>query len=327
MLIFCLEGVITMFKMYCTDIKTNVTTETKEFIKGNWINMVSPSEEEIKAVCENVGIQEDFIRYALDPEEKARIDVEDDDNTILFIIDTPIIEIESGAKIYSTMPIGIIFVRDDYIITVSLNKNQIIEDLYKKKLRNIITYKKSRMLLQVFYSNSEMFLNLLRKLNKETEIAENVLKSSMKNKELLKLLSLEKGLVYFTTSLKSNEVVMEKTMRGNLIKLYDEDEDILEDAIIENKQAIEMANIYRDILSGTMDAYASIISNNLNGVMKYLTSITIILAIPTMIASYWGMNVPVPMQNNPLGFALIVIASILIGVLTSLWLKKKRMLD
>ena len=183
------------------------------------------------------------------------------------------------------------------------------------------------MLLQIFYSNAEMFLSLLKKLNKETEIAENVLKNPMKNKELLKLLSLEKGLVYFTTSLKSNEVVMEKTMRGNLIKLYDEDEDILDDAIIENKQAIEMARIYRDILTGTMDAYASIISNNLNGVMKYLTSITIILAIPTMIASYWGMNVNVPMQNNPFGFILIVMVSLLIGIIATLWLKKKGMLD
>ena len=316
-----------MFKMYNTDITTNITKETKEFIRGNWINMVSPSDEEIKTICENINIQEDFIRYALDPEEKARIDIEDDDNTILFIIDIPIMEIESGARVYSTMPIGIIFVRDDYIITVSLHKNSIIDDLEKKKLRSIITYKKSRMLLQIFYANSEMFLNLLKKLNKETEIAENVLKNSMKNKELLKLLSLEKGLVYFTTSLKSNEVVMEKTMRGNLIKLYEEDEDILDDAIIENKQAIEMAKIYRDILTGTMDAYASIISNNLNGVMKYLTSITIILAIPTMIASYWGMNVSVPMQNNPFGFVIIVVVSLLIGIIATLWLKKKGMLD
>lgn len=316
-----------MFKMYNTNIETNVTEETNKFNRGNWINMVSPSEEEIKEVCRNVNMQEDFIRYALDPEEKARIDIEEDDNTILFIIDTPIMEIESGAKVYSTMPIGVIFVRDDYIITVSLHKNPIIEDLEKKKIRNIITYKKSRMLLQIFYSNAEMFLSLLKKLNKETEIAENVLKNSMKNKELLKLLSLEKGLVYFTTSLKSNEVVMEKTMRGNLIKLYDEDEDILDDAIIENKQAIEMARIYRDILTGTMDAYASIISNNLNGVMKCLTSITIILAIPTMIASYWGMNVSVPMQNNPYGFVIIVVVSLLIGVIATLWLKRKGMLD
>ena len=316
-----------MFKMYKTNIEKNVTEETTEFIRGNWINVVSPSDDEIKTICKNINIQEDFIRYALDPEEKARIDMEEDDNTILFIIDTPITEIESGAKVYSTAPIGIIFVRDDYIITVSLNKNPILDDLVNKKIKNIITYKKSRMLLQIFYTNAETFLDLLKKLNKETEIAENVLKNSMKNKALLKLLSLEKGLVYFTTSLKSNEVVMEKTMRGNLIKLYDEDEDILDDAIIENKQAIEMAKIYRDILTGTMDAYASIISNNLNGVMKYLTSITIIIAIPTLIASYWGMNVPVPFQNNPFGFIILIAFSIIIGVVASLWLKKKGMLD
>ena len=316
-----------MYKMYSTNIETNLTQETSEFQKGNWINMVAPTEQEIQEVCKNINIKNSFIKYALDAEEKARIDIEDDDSTLLFIIDTPITEMESGVKVYSTTPIGIIFVRDDYMITVSLNTNPMLEDFITKKFKDIITYKKSRTLFQLFYYNSEMFLNMLKKLNKETEIAENVLKNSMKNKELLKLLSLEKGLVYFTTSLKSNEVVMEKTMRGNLIKLYDEDEDILEDAIIENKQAIEMAKIYRDILAGTMDAYASIISNNLNRVMKYLTSITIILAIPTMIASYWGMNVDLPFENSPIGFILIVLFSILIGIFATLWLKKKGMLD
>ena len=315
-----------MVKMYNTDMETNVTTETNEFMRGNWINIVSPTEDEIKNVCEQLQIKEDFIRYALDYEEKARIDVEDDDDTILFIIDIPIMETENGAKIYSTMPIGVIFVRDDYIITVSLAENDIINNLQKNKLKNIITYKKSRLLLQIFYSNAERFLVLLKRLNKETEIAESVLKNSMKNKELLKLLSLKKGLVYFTTSLKSNESVMEKTLRGNLIKLYEEDEDILDDAIIENKQAIEMSKIYSDILTGTLDAYASIISNNLNGVMQFLTSITIILAIPTMISSYWGMNVPVPLQNNPLGFIIIVLFSITIGIIVTLWLRKKGML-
>ena len=313
-----------MLKMYNTDLETNVTTETKEFKKGNWINMVSPSEDEIKKVCKNINISEDFIRYALDYEEKARIDVEEDENTILFIIDIPIIEKENGNRVYSTMPIGVIFVRDDYFITVSLTKNHIIDSLENNK--NIITYKKSRLLLQIFYANAERFLTLLKRLNKETEVAESVLKNSMKNKELLKLLSLKKGLVYFTTSLKSNEVVMEKTLRGNLIKLYEEDEDILDDAIIENKQAIEMSRIYSDILTGTLDAYASIISNNLNGVMQFLTSITIILAIPTMISSYWGMNVSVPMQNNPFGFIMIVLFSLLIGIIVTLLLKRKGML-
>ena len=313
-----------MLKMYNTDLETNVTTETKEFKKGNWINMVSPTEEEISKVCKNVKISEDFIKYALDYEEKARIDIEEDEHTILFIIDVPVIEKENGNKVYSTMPIGIIFVRDDYFITVSLTKNNIIDNLEKNK--NMVTYKKSRLLLQIFYANAERFLTLLKRLNKESEVAESVLKHSMKNKELLKLLSLKKSLVYFTTSLKSNEIVMEKTLRGNLIKLYEEDEDILDDAIIENKQAIEMSKIYSDILTGTLDAYASIISNNLNGVMQFLTSITIILAIPTMISSYWGMNVEVPLQNNPFGFIMVVMFSILVGIIVTLLLRKKGML-
>ncbi len=314
-----------MIKMYNTDIESNITKCTTEYKKGNWINMVSPTEEEIAEVCKNVNIEENFIRYALDNEEKARIDIEDEDNTVLFIIDVPVRERERDSIIYSTMPIGIIFVRDDYFITVSLNKNQIIENL-ENKLKNIITYKKSRLLLQIFYSNAEMYLNLLKKINKETEIAEYILKNSMKNKELLKLLSLEKSLVYFTTSLKSNEVVMEKTMRGKIVKLYEEDEDLLEDSIIENKQAIEMSKIYSDILTGTMDAYASIVSNNLNGVMKFLTSITIILAIPTMLASYWGMNVKVPLENNPYAFYIILLVSVIIAIIVTLWLNKKNML-
>lgn len=314
-----------MIKMYNTDIESNITKCTTEYKKGNWINMVSPTEEEIAEVCKNVNIEENFIRYALDNEEKARIDIEDEDNTVLFIIDVPVRERERDSIIYSTMPIGIIFVRDDYFITVSLNKNQIIENL-ENKLKNIITYKKSRLLLQIFYSNAEMYLNLLKKINKETEIAEYILKNSMKNKELLKLLSLEKSLVYFTTSLKSNEVVMEKTMRGKIVKLYEEDEDLLEDSIIENKQAIEMSKIYSDILTGTMDTYASIISNNLNGVMKFLTSITIILAIPTMLASYWGMNVKVPLENNPYAFYIILLVSVIIAIIVTLWLNKKNML-
>lgn len=315
-----------MVNIYYTNTDNNKTEILKEYKKGSWINMVSPSEEEIEDVCKNLNIQDDFIRYSLDAEEKARIDIEDD-GTMLFIVDIPIIEKENDSEIYTTMPIGMIVVRDDYFITVSLKNNSIIKELKSKINKSIVTYKKSRLIFQILYQNAATFLNLLKKINKETEIAENVLKNSMKNKELLKLLSLEKSLVYFTTSLKANEVVMEKTLRGKIIKLYEEDEDILEDAIIENKQAIEMSKIYSDILNGTMDAYASIISNNLNGVMKFLTSITIILSIPTMVASFWGMNVRVPMQDNVFGFFIITIVSILTAIIAMIWLKKKDMLD
>ena len=308
-------------------METNKLEEIKESRKGSWINLVNPSENEIKRVCESINIQEDFIRDALDYEEKARIDTEEDDNTILFVIDVPVIEKSEDNDIYTTMPLGMIVVRDDFFITVSLRKNKIIEDFEKRKIKNFQTYKKTRFIFQIFYLNSSYFLNYLKQINKETEIAEYILKNSMKNKELLKLLSLEKGLVYFATSLKSNEIVMEKTMRGKIVKLYDDDEDILEDAIIENRQAIEMAQIYTNILNGTMDAYASIISNNLNGVMKFLTSITIVLAIPTMISSFWGMNVQLPFENSPIGFIIMVLIAVVLTLVVTWWLKRKDMLN
>ena len=316
-----------LLKIYNTDIVTNEFQQIKEFKKGSWINLVNPSESEIKTVCESINIQEDFIRDALDYEEKARIDSEEDDNTTLFVIDVPVIEKGEENDIYTTMPLGMIVVRDDFFLTVSLKKNKIIESFEKRKIKNFQTYKKTRFIFQIFYLNASYYLSYLKQINKETEIAEYILKNSMKNKELLKLLSLEKGLVYFTTSLKSNELVMEKTLRGKIVKLYEEDEDMLEDAITENRQAIEMAQIYRDILNGTMDAYASIISNNLNGVMKFLTSITIILAVPTMISSFWGMNVALPFEKSPMGFVIMVIIAIIMTVAVTWWLKKKDMLD
>ena len=316
-----------MLRIYNTNMETNKLEEIKEFRKGSWINLVNPSENEIKRVCESINIQEDFIRDALDYEEKARIDTEEDDNTILFVIDVPIIEKSEDNDIYTTMPLGMIVVRDDFFITVSLRKNKVIEDFEKRKIKNFQTYKKTRFIFQIFYLNASYFLNYLKQINKETEIAEYILKNSMKNKELLKLLSLEKGLVYFATSLKSNEIVMEKTMRGKIVKLYDDDEDILEDAIIENRQAIEMAQIYTNILNGTMDAYASIISNNLNGVMKFLTSITIVLAIPTMISSFWGMNVQLPFENSPMGFIIMVLIAVILTLVVTWWLKRKDMLN
>ena len=315
-----------LLKIYNTNIETDKTEEIKEFKKGSWINLVNPSENEIKKVCENINIQEDFIRDALDYEEKARIDQEEDDNTILFVVDVTIVKKSDDNDIYTTMPLGMIVVRDDFFVTISLKKNKIIDDFEKKKIKNFQTYKKTRFIFQILYLNSSYYLDYLKKINKETEIAEYILKNSMKNKELLKLLSLEKGLVYFTTSLKSNELVMEKTMRGKIVKLYEEDEEILEDAIIENRQAIEMAQIYRDILNGTMDAYASIISNNLNGVMKFLTSITIILAVPTMISSFWGMNVELPFQHNSIGFVIMIFIAVISTLLVTWWLNKKDML-
>ena len=315
-----------MVKMYNTDMITNVTTEVNEYKRGNWIDMINPTESEIFEVCRNLNIEQEFIKYSLDYEEKARIDLEEDDGTILFIIDVPIIEKENDVEIYTTMPVGVIFVRDEYVITVSLKENDIIKKMERIVGKKVITYKKSQFLFQLFYENSSAFLNLLKEINKKTEHIERTLKKDLKNEDLLKMLNLEKALVYITTSLKSDEVVMEKTLRGKIIKLYEEDEDLLEDAIVENKQAIEMSKIYSDILNETMDMYASIISNNINDIMK-LTSITIILAIPTLVASLWGMNVPVPFQNYQYGFPVLLAVSFVVTLTVMIWLKKRNMLN
>lgn len=316
-----------MIKMYNTNMTTNITTEVNEYKRGNWINMINPTESEIFEVCRNLNIEQEFIKYSLDYEEKARIDLEEDDGTILFIIDVPIIERENDVEIYTTMPVGVIFVRDEYVITVSLKENDIIKKMERIVGKKVITYKKSQFLFQLFYENSSAFLNLLKEINKKTEHIERTLKKDLKNENLLKMLNLEKALVYITTSLKSDEVVMEKTLRGKIIKLYEEDEDLLEDAIVENKQAIEMSKIYSDILNETMDMYASIISNNINDIMKFLTSITIILAIPTLVASLWGMNVPVPFQNYQYGFPVLLAVSFVVTLTVMIWLKKRNMLN
>ena len=315
-----------MVKMYNTSLETNITNEVKEFQRGNWINMINPTENEIENVCRNLGIEQDFIRYSLDFEEKARVDIEDD-GTVLFIIDVPIVEKENEIEVYTTMPLGIIFVRDEYLITVALKETDIIKKMEGNIGRKSITYKKSQFLFQIFYENSSAFLNMLKIVNRKTEMIERTLKKNLRNEELLKMLNLEKSLVYITTALKSNEIVMEKTLRGRIIKLYEEDEELLEDAIVENKQAIEMSKIYSDILNETMDMYASIISNNINDIMKFLTSITIILAIPTLVASIWGMNVPVPLQNQSYGFIVLIIFATFITFIVMLWLKKKDMLN
>ena len=313
-----------MLKMYRTDMQTNEFSKVTDFQRGTWINLVNPSETEIRKICDQLKIEEEFIKYPLDFEEKARIDKDDD--VTLFIIDVPIIEEKDGKKLYTTMPLGMIVVRDDYFITVSLQETSLIKDFEKGKVKNFYTYKKTRFILQILYNNSSQFLSALKQINRQSEQTVQTLQKSMRNKELIQLLDLENSLVYIATSLRSNEIVMEKCLNGRIIKLYDEDEDILEDAIVENKQAIEMSKIYSDILSGTMDASASMISNNLNVVMKFLAAITIVLSLPTMLASFWGMNVVnMPFTNNPYGFWIIMGVSILVAGISAIWLKKKDM--
>ncbi len=193
-----------------------------------------------------------------------------------------------------------------------------------RRVREFYTFKKTRFVFQILYRNAASYLRYLRIIDRKSDQIEEKLHISQKNSELIELLELEKSLVYFTTSLRSNEVVLEKLLRTERVKKYPEDEDLLEDVIIENKQAIEMANIYSGILSGMMDAFASVISNNLNIVMKFLATVTIVLSIPTMIASFFGMNFDnIPLGHSPFGFFTIIVLTLIISGVVALLFRKK----
>lgn len=291
--------------------------------KGCWINLMSPTDEEIELVVRSIDINQDFIRDALDDEEKPRIDLEDEQT--LIITDIPYVYEDNKTIKFETVPMGFLSVRDDYIITICSKQTTVLERFRNGKIKEFYTYKKTRFILQILYHVSTEYLKYLKHIDKKSEFIEKALHKSMRNKELYKLLDLSKSLVYFNTSLKSNETVLERLLTGKFIKLYEEDADLLEDTIIENKQAIEMATIYSSILSGTMDAFASIISNNQNEVMKFLAAMTIVLSIPNMIYSFFGQNLALPLQQNPLMWIYVLAGSVVICLIISFVLWRRDM--
>ncbi len=310
-----------MLEYYITD-SANTLQKIDQLEKGCWVNMVAPSEAEIKLISERLNIPEDSIKDPLDDEERSRLEKED--NHVLIIVDFPyIIYDDSGFPVYETLPIGLI-VTDECFITISLIENPIIMDFINKKIKGFFTYKKTRFALQILFHISTYYLRYLKQINRKTDDIEKELHQSMKNEELYAFLSLEKSLVYFTTSLKSNKIVLQKMLRLNHLKMYEEDKDLLEDVIIENTQAIEMAETYHSILTSMMNTFASVISNNLNIVMKFLTSITIILSFPTIVASIYGMNVDLPYQNNPYAFVGVIFIALLLSSITTIIFWKKK---
>lgn len=310
-----------MLKIFKTIDSTLYTLE--EIEDGAWINLVNPTEEELDLIEEELNVERDFLKAALDEEESARVEVENEQ--VLILVDTPSVEKTDEHIVYETLPMGIILT-DKNIITICLKDSIVLDQFEKNSVRSFQTFKKYRFLYQILYRNAQRYLLYLRQIDKMSGQVEKLLHKSMKNKELIQLLDLEKSLVYITTALKANEVVLEKVLKMNAIKKYDEDSDLLEDVIIENKQAIEMANIYSGILSGMMDAFASVISNNLNIVMKILACITIVMAIPTMFASFYGMNIPnIPFASSPYAFWIVAGMSAVVSIIVSIVLYKKDM--
>lgn len=285
---------------------------------GCWISAIAPTEAEISMLEDDLGIDRDFLRSALDEEESSRI--ESDEGQTLIVLDYPVAEksVDDDEKTFSyyTLPMGIILT-DSYVITVSLKENAIIDDFAKGVVKNVRTQFKTRFIFCILLRIAAKYLQFLKQIDRIFNYVQKQLHRSMKNKALIQLLGLEKSLVYFSTSLKSTESVLEKLLRGRIIKLYDEDQELLEDVLVEVKQAIEMSNIYSNILSNTMDAYANVISNNLNQAMKVLTVITIVLELPNIVFSFYGMNtgdLPLPYTGfaGALGILLAVAAGIVI---------------
>jgi magnesium transporter len=258
-------------------------------------------------ISNETGVLYEFLEAPLDDEERPRIEVED--NQVLFIINIPIV-VRNGAVNYDTLPLGII-VTESQIVTVCLEENEVLNDLVRGRIKSFWTYKKTRLTLQILYKTASYFLKYLKEIDRKTNEIEKTLHVSTENEELIKLLNLGKSLVYFTTALRLNEVVMKKLLRTKVLKMYEEDEELLEDVITENGQAMDMSDVYSKNLNGLMDAFASIISNNQNKVMKFLTSITLILAVPTMISSFYGMNVSLPLQHSSYGFIAVVLFSLI----------------
>ena len=294
--------------------------------KGCWIDVVAPSEEELQEIAAATKILMDFLTAPLDEEEKSRIEIEDDQ--ILVLVDIPFLR---SNKDYDTLPLGII-ITENCITTVCLEPNAVTAEFGSHNTKLFSTFKKTRFLFQILFKSATLYLKYIRIIIRRTDELEKHLRQSMQNSELFNLLDLQKSLTYFSTSLRSNYIVMEKLLRlrgatqsRHLIKLYEEDEDLLEDVIIEYKQAVEMVEMYSHILNSMMEVFASIISNNLNLVMKFLATMTIVLAIPTLVSSMWGMNVPVPFANNPWGFAIVLTVALGVSGAAAYLLWKRRM--
>lgn len=295
--------------------------EIDKYETGCWVNCIAPDDDEVQYLLDFFKIPPELLRSALDEEESSHIDNED--GTTLIIIDIPIVEKVSKNITYSTMPIGIM-ITENNVITVSLRENPILSELSEGVVRNVMTNYKTHFVFHIMLRMATKYLQYLKQIDKISNRIERQLRKSAKNQELNQLLDIEKSLVYFSASLKSNEITLEKIMRGRYIKLYDEDQDLLEDVLIEIKQAVDMAAIYLNILTGTMDVFASIISNNLNVVMKILASLTLIVSVPTVVSGLYGMNINGGLPFDDYWWFPIFLSAVLMFIMY-LILKKKDM--
>jgi magnesium transporter len=304
-----------------------------ELHRGSWISAVAPTRQELEDIARLTSVPPDFLAAATDVEESSRIDFDEADEqgdyaaSLLMVINIPK---HSEGFDFDTLPLGII-VTGDVLITVCLEENAILPGP-KSGFGNFCTWKRTRFLLQILYRTADAYLRCINEMNRRSDRIEATLRRSMKNEELFRLMDLEKGMTFFTGALRSNRVAIDRLTRmlkntqfHELLKMGEEDEDLLEDVIVECDQAYDMVRVYSEVLGSMMDVFASIISNNLNIVMKFLASMTIILSIPMVISGFWGMNVGVPLTGAPHAFALLMALALALSAAAAWWLWKKRM--
>ncbi|OHD63712.1 MAG: hypothetical protein A2176_05535 [Spirochaetes bacterium RBG_13_51_14] len=304
-------------------IADNKVTLIDRIEKNSWVNIVNPSKDDLPLLTQYFNIPIDFLTASLDIDETARIEIED--NTTLIIIKTPYFDEHNPDVPYFTLPIGVILA-NGMLITVCSRELGILRDFIEGRVKNTTSVTGAKFILQIIFRSTMIYLQYLKQINNAATMIQKKLEQESKNKQLIKLLNIEKSLVYFTTSLKTNALMLERLQRINLFHLDGDLEDLFEDIVIENRQALEMSNIYSDILSGMMDAFASVISNNLNIVMKLLTAITIILMIPNIVTGFYGMNVKLPFQGHPLAYIMVVTSSLLLATVLVLFFMKKKWL-
>ena len=314
-----------MIEIYSSLNESRLPVKQDSITKGCWIRLIRPTDEEVAYVCKALSLDKDELTILLDEEERPR--VEHDVGISLILIDTPYVDTEEDIESYTTIPAGFVLLPDN-IITVSLRKNPILDQFASGKIKNVSTANRINFILLFLYKNADMFVQILRKIDKRIGEIEQTLKKSTKNEQLFHMLTLSKSLVYITNSLKGNDAVLKKLSRSQVAaaNLTEDDRDLLDDAIIENRQALEMAQTFSETISSTMGAFASIINNNVNWIMKLFTCFAAIMAIPMVVAGFFGMNVSIPLEDHPLAFLAIVFGSLGLSALLIFVMLKKRII-
>lgn len=313
-----------MVKYFKTD--NQIIHEETRLENGVWVQMISPSLQESEEIAEALNVDIDDIRAALDEEESSRIELQD--GYTLILVDLPTTEIRHEKQSYTTIPLGIIL-SQDVIVTICTEDTPVLKNFVVNRVREFSTKKRLRFVYQILYRTAATYQMNLRIIDKRRREIEERIGETTEDVDLIDLHELESTLVYFATSLRANSVVLDRLTRYKRLEQYPEDKELLGDVIVENQQAIEMTTIYRDIINGTRELMSSVIDNRLNNVMKYLTSITIVMAIPTVISGIYGMNLDarwMPLSDAPHGFLIICVITLLSCIVTLLFLRKKKML-